>query len=178
MLAAHGFGGLTLRAVAAELGATTGLLTHYFPSKEALVRHALEIAEEHTQNRPRHDAQSPGLAALRAALLDVLPLSAETTEMNKVWVSFWAAAVADPELRSFEAARYERWRMRLHPHAADAIRLGQLSPGANAADIVATAASFAHGLVVQALIDPARFPPARQEALVDQFIDSLRRGQG
>ena len=28
VLAAHGFGGLTLRAVAAEMGASTRLLTH------------------------------------------------------------------------------------------------------------------------------------------------------
>jgi AcrR family transcriptional regulator len=32
VLVAHGFGGLTMRAVAAELDASTGLLTHYFPA--------------------------------------------------------------------------------------------------------------------------------------------------
>ena len=52
VLARHGFGGLTLRAVAAEMGASTGLLTHYFPSKDALVRHALTVAEARTATRP------------------------------------------------------------------------------------------------------------------------------
>src|SRR6266508_3158582 len=85
VLAEHGFGGLTLRAVAVEMGASTGLLTHYFPSKEALVRHALEVAEERTATRPRRDA-APGLPALRAAVLDVLPLTTASATMNRVWV--------------------------------------------------------------------------------------------
>ncbi len=52
VLAEHGFGGLTLRAVAAEMGASTGLLTHYFPNKRALVAHALDVADERTASRP------------------------------------------------------------------------------------------------------------------------------
>jgi len=36
------------------------------------------------------------------------------------------------------------------------------------------AAALAHGIVVQALVDPGRFPPDRQRALVDQLIDRLR----
>lgn len=173
VLAEHGFGGLTLRAVAAELGASTGLLTHYFPSKQALIRHALEVAEEHSQNRPRHTAPGPGLRALHTALLDVLPLTPESTAMNRVWVSFWAAALTDPELGEFEVRRYERWRSRLRPHVDAASDLGELAPGTDPDDLVATAAAFAHGLVVQALVDPARYPPSRQIALVDQFIAAL-----
>jgi hypothetical protein len=41
---------------------------------------------------------------------------------------------------------------------------------------VATAAAFAHGLVVQALFDPARFPPSRQRRLVDDFVARLPGG--
>ncbi len=177
VLAGHGFGGLTLRAVAAELGASTGLLTHYFPSKQALVRHAIEVAAEHSQNRLRHTASAPGLPALHAALLGVLPLTPDTTAMNRVWVSFWAAALTDPELGEFEIKRYERWRSRLRPHVEAAVALGELPATADPDDLVATVAAFAHGLVVQALVDPARYPPVRQIALVDRFIAALPSAQ-
>ncbi|WP_117214833.1 TetR/AcrR family transcriptional regulator [Allorhizocola rhizosphaerae] len=173
VLAEHGFGGLTLRAVAAELGASTGLLTHYFPSKQALIRHALEVAEEHSQTRQRHAASAPGLPALHAALLDVLPLTPDTAAMNRVWVSFWAAALTDPELGEFEVKRYERWRSRLRSHVVAAQERDELHPAADPDDLVASAAAFAHGLVVQALVDPARYPPTRQITLVDQFIAAL-----
>jgi AcrR family transcriptional regulator len=176
VLAANGFGALTLRAVAARMGASTGLLTHYFPSKKALVRHAVEVAQEHTQGRDRIPVEGEGLRALRTALLDVLPLTPESTAMNRVWVSFWDAALGDDELAAAEARRYERWRGMLRPHVEAAARLGELPSDVDVDDVVATAAGFAHGLVVQALFDPARFPPPRQTRLVDEFVARLSRG--
>jgi len=174
VLAAKGFGGLTLRAVAAEMGASTGLLTHYFPSKHELIKHALEVAQEHTQNRARRGAQGEGLEGLRAAVLDVLPLTPESAAMTRVWVSFWDPALGDEELTAFEVARYERWRGMLRPHVEAAVRLGELASTVDIDDIVAAAAAFTHGVVVQALFDPARFPPARQESLLDAFLARLR----
>ncbi|GAA2450959.1 TetR/AcrR family transcriptional regulator [Actinomadura vinacea] len=172
VLAERGFGGLTLRAVAAEMDASTGLLTHYFPSKKALVSHALDIAEERTAARARR-AAAPGLAALRAALLDVLPLTPDATAMNRVWVGSWDGSLGDPELFTRETARYEGWRARLRPHVEAAVDRGELPPETDIDDTVATAAAFAHGLVLQALFDPAAFPPSRQTALLDRFLRGL-----
>jgi AcrR family transcriptional regulator len=173
VLAAHGFGGLTLRAVAAEMGASTGLLTHYFPTKRALVTYALKVAEERTATRVRRIAPEPGLAALRAALLDVLPLTPESTAMNRIWVSSWDGALGDPDLATVERARYVRWRRLLRPHVDAARQRGELPATADPEDLVAIAAAFAHGLVVQALFDPRRFPKSRQVALLDQFLAGL-----
>ena len=175
VLARHGFDGLTLRAVAAEMGASTGLLTHYFPSKQALIRHALQVSEEHSAKRPRRDADAEGLAALRAALLDVLPLDPATTVMNRVWVSSWDVALGDRELGAAERARYRRWRARLRPIVEAAQRGGDLPPRADIDDLVATVAAFTHGLVVQALFDPRTFPHNRQVVLLDAFLASLAR---
>ena len=173
VLATHGFGGLTLRAVAAEMGASTGLLTHYFPTKSALIRHAHDIAEDATAKRRRRTTAHEGLAALREALLDVLSMDEGSTAMNRVWVSFWDPALADPDLRQAQAERYARWRGRLRPHVAQAQRRGELPASAEPDDLVATAAAFAHGLVVQALFAPDDFPPERQAALLDGFLDAL-----
>jgi AcrR family transcriptional regulator len=173
VLARDGFGGLTLRALAAEMGASTGLVTHYFPSKQALIRHALEVSEEHSAKRPSRDAEADGLPALRAALLDVLPLDAATTVMNRVWVSSWDVALADRELGAAERARYRRWRARLRPMVQAAQHDGGLPRRAGTDDLVATIAAFTHGLVVQALFDPRAFPHRRQVALLDAFLESL-----
>ena len=67
VLATDGFGGLTLRAVAAALDASTGLLTHYFPNKHTLLRYALDIAEERTQSRTLRTAPAPGMARATAS---------------------------------------------------------------------------------------------------------------
>ncbi|MQY07433.1 TetR/AcrR family transcriptional regulator [Actinomadura macrotermitis] len=170
VLASRGFDGLTLRAVAAEMGASTGLLTHYFPNKKALLTHALDLADEHTEALARRTPAAPGAAALRAALLDVLPLTEVSAAMNRVWVSSWDGALGDPDLGTRETARYERWRGRLRVHAEAARERGELPADADVDDIVATVAAFTHGLVVQALFDTVRFPPERQIALLDDLL--------
>ncbi|ADB35516.1 transcriptional regulator, TetR family [Kribbella flavida DSM 17836] len=167
VVAADGFGGLTLRAVAAAMGGSTGLVTHYFPSKQALVLHALEVAEQRTQ------ALVPDTTDLRTALIAVLPLTAETTELNRVWVSSWDVALADPQLAALEQARYRRWRTRLKPLVIQAQNDGDLITG-DAMDLAAGLAAFTHGLVVQALVDPRTFGRKRLELLLDAHLTALR----
>ncbi|MGW1467321.1 TetR/AcrR family transcriptional regulator [Streptomyces sp. NPDC001493] len=171
VMATRGFAGLTLRAVATELGATTGLLTHYFPTKQALVEYALELLEQRTASRPRREA-SEGLAAFRAALLDILPLTPASTESNRIWVSSWDAALSDSDLSTAYARKYARSRDRLSDQVAAAQELGEL-PRDDPARIAAAAQSFVLGLVVQALFAPAAFPPERQIALLDGHLADL-----
>ncbi|KDN82743.1 TetR family transcriptional regulator [Kitasatospora cheerisanensis KCTC 2395] len=185
MLAARGFGGLTLRAVAAELGASTGLLTHYFPHKRALVAHALDVLDRQAADRHRpateaataEAATARGLPVLRAALLDILPLDGEGAAGNRIWVGSWDAALTDPGLTEEHAERYRRARRRMAELCADAQELGELPADRPAADLAALAQSFTLGLVVQALFAPAEFPPERQRALLDDFLAGLAAGE-
>lgn len=174
VMAARGFAGLTLRAVAAEMGATTGLLTHYFPTKQALVAYALDLLEERTLSRPRRPA-GDGLAALRDALLDILPVTAEARDSNRVWVSSWDNALADPALSADYARKYGQGRDRLLQRVVAAQAAGELPPG-EPADLAAGAQAFALGLVVQALFDPEAFPPGRQVELLDDYLAGLSAG--
>ncbi|MFJ4845307.1 MULTISPECIES: TetR/AcrR family transcriptional regulator [unclassified Streptomyces] len=174
VLAAKGFAGLTLRAVAAEMGASTGLLMHYFPTKRALVAHALGILEQRTAERPRRERPSPGLASLRAVLIDILPLAPDAADRNRIWVASWDVALSDDGLGRDQAERYARMRDGLRTHLDEAVALGELPPHADPGGLAATAVAFVHGLVVQALFDPAALPPARQTALVDDFLAGLR----
>jgi len=170
VLAAHGFGGLTLRAVATELGASTGLLTHYFRNKQELVRYAHEIAAERSESRARLTTSIPGLAQLRVALMNVLPLTPEVAAMSRVWVSFWDAALDDPSLHEAQRQRYAGWRSRLEKTIRDA---GDVFAGRDPAEVAVTCAAFTHGLVVQALFDPVLLPAPRQLALLDGFLADL-----
>ncbi|MGW6274163.1 TetR/AcrR family transcriptional regulator [Streptomyces sp. NPDC055060] len=180
VLAAHGFGGLTLRAVAAEMGATTGLLTHYFPSKRVLLKHALEVLDRRSADRPRPAAErageASGLVMLRATLLDILPLDAESAASNRIWVASWDVALADPELAREHAERYRRARERMAGHIARAKQLGELPPEAGTEDTAAAAQSFVLGLVVQALFAPQEFPAERQIAMVDAYVTGMAGG--
>ncbi|WP_228975647.1 TetR/AcrR family transcriptional regulator [Streptomyces sp. DH12] len=186
VLADKGFGGLTLRAVAAAMGVSTGMLMHYFPTKRALLTHALDLLEKHTAERPRRARPTAGLAAVRAMLLDILPLTPGDTARNRVWVGSWDLSLADDGLTADQADRYTRLRATLRPHLEAARDLGELPASADPDRLAATAVAFTHGLVVQALFDPGRFPEDEQVALLDDFLAAMAapsrptgdRGQG
>jgi AcrR family transcriptional regulator len=171
VLTAHGFGGLTMRALATELGATTGLLTHYFPNKRDLVAHALDLLEQRGAARDRRAAE-PGLATLRAALLDVLPLTAEAAGSNRIWMSSWDTALADPGWSADYGRKYARSREKLRDLVAVAQQLGEL-PAGDPMRVAAGAHSFVLGLVAQAVFDPAAFPPRHQVELLDDYLSAL-----
>lgn len=176
VLAAHGFGGLTLRAVATEMGATTGLLTHYFPHKKDLVAHALTLLDEHRAATPERVAPE-GLATLRAVLMDILPLTPQAAADNRIWVSSWDTALADPDLAAGHAARYARSRERIRHHVQAAQRLGELPPH-DPDDVAAAVQSFALGLIVQALFGAEEFPPERQIRLLNDYLATLTTASG
>jgi AcrR family transcriptional regulator len=175
VLASTGFAGLSLRAVAREMGATTGLLTHYFGSKRELVQHALEVVHERTGPRMAEaETDDRGVDGLRVRLRAVLVDDDEATVLSKVWVGFWDLALADAELGLAEAARYERWRARLRPLVDEALAAGEIAGAAlDRETVVDVLTAFTHGLVVQALFDPDRFPAERQYAVLDKLLASL-----
>lgn len=164
-----------MRSVATEMGATTGLLTHYFPNKQALVGHALTLLDERRAARPRPVAPE-GIAGLRAALLDVLPLTPQAAASNRIWVGSWDAALAAPDLAAGHADRYARSRERIRGHVEAAQRLRELPPG-EPDEVAASVQSFTLGLTVQALFSPEEFPAERQERLLDSYLAALAAGQ-
>jgi AcrR family transcriptional regulator len=173
VLARCGVGGLTIRSVATEIGATTGLVSHYFPSKRALIAHARTVAELRTAELYRRENDTPSIPSLRASILAVLPLNPEMVAMSKAWVSFWDAAIGDEDLGASETRRYEKWRTRLAEVIVDAQLHGTVTNEISSEDLSVIVGSFAHGLVVQSLFDPKRFPPTHQTELVDQFLRQL-----
>jgi AcrR family transcriptional regulator len=53
VIAREGFAGTTMRMIAAEAGVSTGMINHYFVSREALLTQALVFVSEQAQQRHR-----------------------------------------------------------------------------------------------------------------------------
>ncbi|PWJ47047.1 transcriptional regulator, TetR family [Quadrisphaera granulorum] len=172
-----GFAGLSMRAVAAELDATTGVVTHYFPTKRALTAFALELLSEQGATRTRRRAD-PGLPALRAALMDMLPLDDASQTANRIWISSWDAALADPGHAADHAERYRASRSRVRELLAsvldeekdddDGRRSTRGAAGTERRAEVVHAAVL--GLAVQAVLDPDSYPAQRQVELLDELL--------
>jgi AcrR family transcriptional regulator len=166
VLARQGLERLTIRAVAAAAGCTTGLVMHRFPNRRALLRHARHLLHERT--RERVERLEAGAAtpreALRAVLSQGLALDAETTAESVVWTGFLAAAVADEDLGSLHRANNRAWRERI-------TRLVAGASNANQPDTVALAlVALVEGAAALASADPDAYPAPVQQAMLDAVL--------
>ncbi|MFC6707737.1 TetR/AcrR family transcriptional regulator [Flexivirga alba] len=172
VLATDGFNGLTIRAIARQMQATTGVVTHYFGSKREIVGYALDLLESRSRTRQPRTA-ADGLPALRSAVMDMLPLDAESTTANRVWISSWDHALADPQFQRDHARRYADGVERLTALVQAAQKCAALCAGD--ARLMATELhSFALGLIVQAVLDPANYSAVQQVSLLEDYLARLR----
>lgn len=166
-----GFAGLSMRAVARELDATTGIVTHYFPSKRELTSFALELLAERSGARGR-PATTRGPADLRSALLDMLPLDDVSQTSNRIWISSWDAALADERHAAEHAERYRASRAKVAGLVTEFLDAGDRDDE-RVERVTETLHAFVLGLTVQAVLDPAAYPPERQIALLDGLLHEL-----
>jgi AcrR family transcriptional regulator len=112
LIAAQGLEAFTLRAVAAEAGVTTGALTHYFPSRAALIMAVLALAASMAGSRLTvvFKSAESDYARLHDVLLEALPLDGEGVRAWRIWIAFWAAALGDETLAEENGRRYAQWR--------------------------------------------------------------------
>ncbi|MFC0436716.1 TetR/AcrR family transcriptional regulator [Kutzneria buriramensis] len=172
VLAHQGLEHLTIRAVAAAAGCTTGLVMHRFPNRRALLRHARELLHERTRLRVEalEEAAGSPREALRAVLAQGLASTEAGTLESVVWIGFLAATVGDPELLELHRINTRAWRRRI-------LRLVAATAPSWSADQVSTAAlvlmGMAEGAAALASADPETYSPELQEAALDRTLTAL-----
>ena len=112
VIAEQGLHGLSLRNVAKAAGCTTGRISHYFESRDALLTAALMAVNNRAARRMQAIAGSRDSVneQLRQIAYEALPLDKSRLREWKVWIVFWAAAVNDERLALLNRQRYEEWR--------------------------------------------------------------------
>jgi AcrR family transcriptional regulator len=101
--AERGLEAVSLRHVAAEAGATTGLVQHYFGTKDEMMLFALEVVSGRTEARIGAAVGALGPAPaprdlVRAMVTQMLPLDDERRTDGKVALAFFAYAATRPEV--------------------------------------------------------------------------------
>jgi AcrR family transcriptional regulator len=168
VIAAEGIQAATVRRIAAECGCTTGLVTHYFAEKDELVIGALRQVNSVSAERMLARARrASGLEALRAVLMECLPLTGAARQEWHVWLSFWGVAWTSAALSAEHRVHYEVWRASIHNALRDAARLGQTKPGLDLREATDRLVALVDGLGLQAMYEPRRLTPARVIAMID-----------
>jgi AcrR family transcriptional regulator len=173
-IAARGLDAATVREVARGAGASTGRLVHYFRSKDELMLEALRYAGRVVRERMNALlADQRGVAALRALLLDALPLDAERRAEWRFWLAYWGRAASEPGLAAEQERRIGVWRSMLTRVLEDARARGELAPGVDPALEAEAIMALVDGLGQQALFDPVSMTAERLVLHVDAQITRL-----
>ncbi|MGR6520062.1 TetR/AcrR family transcriptional regulator (plasmid) [Rhodococcus erythropolis] len=97
IIAEDGIAAVTLRSIAARGGISMGHVQHYFPTRDAIVRHALTsflaVAE---RAHPIPDNPDDGLLVL---LTHAIPCDESQQLGSKVWYAYLAESITDPDIR-------------------------------------------------------------------------------
>lgn len=89
----------SMRAIAQELGCTTGVVTHYFRDKQELILFALNQVTQRLQTAMEAAMEKfLGVEQLVEMLSAFLPLDNERRDILKVWVAFLGYAVGRESL--------------------------------------------------------------------------------
>jgi AcrR family transcriptional regulator len=178
VIAAQGIDEVTIREIARESGYSSGVLAHYFENKDDLLAHALRLS--HTRIRKRYDDQTEGAEpaeALKAILLDNLPLDEQRDLETRIEMSFWARALRNGSLHEIQEEESEGLRALLRDLVAEAQADGKIDPGHDREEILELLGAVIDGISLHALLYPKRLPPKKQAAVME-FALELLAGDG
>jgi AcrR family transcriptional regulator len=171
----EGLEAVTIRAVAAEAGWSTGALHHYFSDKEELLLFAFQTVADRVGRRvalARESATEP-LELARELLAIGLPLDAERRDETKVWFAFLGLALTRPQLARAQRLAYRAWRRQVADALREAQEQGDIDAGIDIEREAAGLVALVDGLAVQAMFEPR----ALDARLVDERLGALASGR-
>lgn len=164
----------SMRQIARRAGCTTGLLTHLFDSREALLAHAIE--EQDRELGAMLDRAAEGAPDGREAVarnLFIQCAAFDGHEHDGVLLRRLAATLGDPVIGGGLRRFYDRIEERLIALIAAAHADGSLAATRPAAELADHLMTFADGIYVAGIVRPARFPNDRRRALIDRELALL-----
>lgn len=175
VIAARGIDEVTIREIARESGYSSGVLAHYFENKDDLLAHALRLS--HTRIRRRYDdeVQAPVAAdALKAILLDNLPLDEQRDLETRIEMSFWARALRNEALHEIQQQESETLRALLRELVEKAQADGAIAADHDREEILELLGAVIDGISLHALLYPDRLPAAKQAAVMEFALQLLK----
>ncbi len=172
VLATHGIDGLNLRAVAQEVGCTTGLIMHWFASKADLIQAALtHTLAAQNERVARHLAEHP--LDVLGAIEEFLPIDEQRQAESRIWIAFIALAMSTPTLLLDHQQRYAIFRQEIIDH------LKEINfQGAPLVDVADRILALVDGICAGATLDPSYWTPKRQRTvLATNIVDVIEFSQ-
>src|SRR5262245_49926728 len=170
-LARGGYGRLTMKRVAAEVGMTPGILHYYFRDKRAILGRAAATVMADLDRRVALETRGvrDARGQLRALLRACLKVATESRDFWTVFIELWGEALHDRELARLNRRTYTRARRLLAAAVTRGVADGafrRTAPDEAAALILA----LIDGLSLQLTFDPDLMSLGRAVRLAEEAL--------
>jgi AcrR family transcriptional regulator len=174
VVAAYGFEQATVARIARAAGYTTGMVAHYYESKQEIILAALRLILLRIEKRLTRE-RNGGEATLLNVLSEALAADAQRFTECAFWMAFWGQVSADKKLRRLNIWVHREY-MRLFARCfAEHWSEWNDWPEAVRGQVLRSLVTFINGLTAGAVTSPRDWPPAIQIEQLRLQLELLRR---
>jgi TetR/AcrR family transcriptional regulator, transcriptional repressor of bet genes len=174
VVANYGFEQATVARIARAAGYTTGMVAHYYDSKQAIILAALRLMLLRIEQRLTRDREGDS-AGLVEVLSEALAIDSQRFTESAFWMAFWGQISADKKLKRLNAWVHREY-MRLFARCfSEHWSEWATWPQSTRDQVLRSVVTFINGLTASAVTSPRDWPPAVQVAQLQLQLDLLRR---
>ena len=159
VVAQHGFEQATIVRIARAAGCTTGMIAHYFDTKQEIIVAALRLILRRIEERL---TQAQGTADLLALLSEALPIDETRYIECAVWMAFWGQVPADKRLRRVNAWLHREYLRLFERCLARGWSAWPRWPSATREQLLRSVVTFINGVTASTVASRAEWPATRQ----------------
>jgi AcrR family transcriptional regulator len=174
VVAERGFDQATVARIARAAGYTTGMVAHYYESKQDIILAALRLILLRIEQRLTRERDSRD-AGLLDVLSEALAVDAQRFTECAFWMAFWGQVPADKKLKRLNAWVHREY-MRLFARCfAQYWPEWSSWPVSTRDQVLRSVVTFINGLTASAVTSPRVWPAPVQIAQLGLQLELLRR---
>jgi AcrR family transcriptional regulator len=161
VVAENGFDQATIVRIAREAGYTTGMVAHYFDTKQDIIIAALRLILRRIEERltkPSGDVQTDLLTVLSEAL----PIDEQRYIECAFWTAFWGQVSADKRLKRINAWVHREYMRLFERCLSEDWTLWPELTAATREQVLRSVVTFINGVTASAVASQSDWPAAKQ----------------
>ena len=174
VVANYGFEQATVARIARAAGYTTGMVAHYYESKQSIILAALRLILFRIEERLTRE-RDDGEADLLEVLSEALAIDAQRFTECAFWMAFWGQVSADKKLKRLNVWVHREY-MRLYARCfTEHWQEWSAWPRPVRDHVLRSVVTFINGLTASAVTSPGDWPAAVQVEQLRLQLDLLRQ---
>ncbi len=161
VVAENGFDQATIVRIAREAGYTTGMVAHYFDTKQDIIIAALRLILRRIEERltkPSGDVQ----ADLLTVLSEGLPIDEQRYIECAFWTAFWGQVSADKRLKRINAWVHREYMRLFERCLCEGWTVWPELSAATREQVLRSVVTFINGVTASAVASQSDWPAAKQ----------------